>query len=149
MSHFGYFAYHLHQLELVLWHFNSWKDQAADPTFFQSDPEEKPGHGLGKVYIATQGCLPTTVAAFWAMVHQENTRVIVMTTREVERGRVGALAHVPSILLPCAPLDLCWSWPSFASSVLEMPGHSEGPRETLCVPLREGGAWVLVVFQHG
>ena len=39
MSHFGYFAYHLHQLELVLWHFNSWKDQAADPTFFQSDPE--------------------------------------------------------------------------------------------------------------
>ena len=46
MSHFGYFAYHLHQLELVLWHFNSWKQQAADPTF-QSDPEEKPGHGLG------------------------------------------------------------------------------------------------------
>uniref|UniRef100_A0A8C2XZF2 protein-tyrosine-phosphatase n=1 Tax=Capra hircus TaxID=9925 RepID=A0A8C2XZF2_CAPHI len=69
--------------------------------YIRSDPEEKPGHGLGKVYIATQGCLPTTVAAFWAMVHQENTRVIVMTTREVERGRVGALAHVPSILLPC------------------------------------------------
>ena len=54
----------------------------------QSDPEEKPGHGQGKVYIATQGCLQTTVAAFWAMVHQENTRVIVMATREVERGRV-------------------------------------------------------------
>ncbi|XP_052509834.1 tyrosine-protein phosphatase non-receptor type 11-like isoform X5 [Budorcas taxicolor] len=55
--------------------------------YIRSDPEEKPGHGLGKVYIATQGCLPTTVAAFWAMVHQESTRVIVMTTREVERGR--------------------------------------------------------------
>ncbi|XP_032159664.1 uncharacterized protein LOC116568258 [Mustela erminea] len=52
----------------------------------RSDPE-KTGHGPGKVYIATQGCLQSTVAAFWAMVHQENTRVIVMATREVERGR--------------------------------------------------------------
>lgn len=68
-------------------------------THFQSDPEEKPGHGLGKVYIATQGCLQTTVAAFWAMVHQENTRVIVMTTREVERGRVGVWARP----LVCSP----------------------------------------------
>ncbi|XP_059731763.1 tyrosine-protein phosphatase non-receptor type 11 isoform X9 [Bos taurus] len=70
--------------------------QAADPTF-QSDPEEKPGHGLGKVYIATQGCLPTTVAAFWAMVHQENTHVIVMTTREVERGRNKCFRYWPEL----------------------------------------------------
>ncbi|XP_060115422.1 tyrosine-protein phosphatase non-receptor type 11-like isoform X2 [Heteronotia binoei] len=41
----------------------------------------------GKVYIATQGCLQTTVNDFWAMVYQENAHVIVMTTREVERGR--------------------------------------------------------------
>ncbi|XP_067329107.1 tyrosine-protein phosphatase non-receptor type 11-like isoform X1 [Anolis sagrei] len=40
-----------------------------------------------KVYIATQGCLQTTVNDFWAMVYQENTHVIVMTTKEVERGR--------------------------------------------------------------
>lgn len=41
--------------------------------YIRSNPEEKSGHGPGKVYIATQGCLQTTVDAFWAMVHQENT----------------------------------------------------------------------------
>lgn len=41
----------------------------------------------GKTYIATQGCLPSTLADFWWMVWQENTRVIVMTTKEVERGK--------------------------------------------------------------
>nr|XP_045597693.1 tyrosine-protein phosphatase non-receptor type 11-like isoform X3 [Procambarus clarkii] len=40
-----------------------------------------------KTYIATQGCLPSTSADFWWMVWQENTRVIVMTTKEVERGK--------------------------------------------------------------
>uniref|UniRef100_A0A8D0UXG7 protein-tyrosine-phosphatase n=1 Tax=Sus scrofa TaxID=9823 RepID=A0A8D0UXG7_PIG len=54
-------------------------------------------HGLGKLYIATQGCLQTTVAAFWAMVHQENTRVIVMTTREVERGRNKCFRYWPEL----------------------------------------------------
>lgn len=41
-----------------------------------------------KKYIATQGPLPTTVADMWRMVWQENSRVIVMTTKEVERGKV-------------------------------------------------------------
>lgn len=41
-----------------------------------------------KVYIACQGCLLTTVNDFWQMVWQEESRVIVMTTREVEKGRV-------------------------------------------------------------
>ena len=36
-----------------------------------------------KQYIATQGCLTATRADFWQMVWQENTRVIVMTTKEV------------------------------------------------------------------
>lgn len=41
-----------------------------------------------KSFIATQGCLPGTLADFWRMIWQENTRVIVMTTKEVERGKV-------------------------------------------------------------
>ncbi|XP_018348240.1 PREDICTED: tyrosine-protein phosphatase corkscrew isoform X2 [Trachymyrmex septentrionalis] len=42
---------------------------------------------FGKCYIATQGCLPNTIEDFWHMVYQENTRVIVMTTKEIERGK--------------------------------------------------------------
>ncbi len=42
----------------------------------------------GKVFIATQGSLQNTVLDFWKMVYQENTHVIVMTTKEMERGRV-------------------------------------------------------------
>ncbi|KAL8180055.1 UNVERIFIED_CONTAM: protein tyrosine phosphatase, non-receptor type 11 [Gekko kuhli] len=41
-----------------------------------------------KSYIATQGCLQNTVNDFWRMVFQENSRVIVMTTKEVERGKI-------------------------------------------------------------
>lgn len=33
------------------------------------------------------GCLPSTVPDFWQMVWQENCRVIVMTTKETERGK--------------------------------------------------------------
>ncbi|KAJ8892436.1 hypothetical protein PR048_005016 [Dryococelus australis] len=52
-------------------------------------PEEDPlMDGHAKFYIATQGCLPSTVSDFWEMVWQENTRVIVMTTKEIERGKV-------------------------------------------------------------
>lgn len=61
--------------------------------------EEREGSGTGavasndssafnKCYIATQGCLPNTIQDFWHMVYQENTQVIVMTTKEMERGKV-------------------------------------------------------------
>lgn len=52
----------------------------------------------GKVFIATQGCLQNTVVDFWKMVYQENTHVIVMTTKEVERGRVRQSSNMVLIL---------------------------------------------------
>ncbi|XP_067637047.1 tyrosine-protein phosphatase corkscrew isoform X2 [Eurosta solidaginis] len=48
-----------------------------------------------KVYIATQGCLPATVIDFWNMIWQENTRVIVMTTKEFERNRSKCAKYWP------------------------------------------------------
>ncbi|KAM9310232.1 tyrosine-protein phosphatase non-receptor type 6 isoform 2-T4 [Pholidichthys leucotaenia] len=50
-----------------------------------------------KVYIATQGCLATTVNDFWLMVWQQQTRVIVMTTREVEKGRNKCVPYWPDL----------------------------------------------------
>jgi tyrosine-protein phosphatase non-receptor type 11 len=56
--------------------------------FLLQPEEELFQDGHPKYYIATQGCLPSTMSDFWDMVWQENTRVIVMTTKEIERGKV-------------------------------------------------------------
>lgn len=57
-------------------------------------------HAQPKVYIATQGCLANTVEDFWRMVWQERSRVIVMNTKEIERGKVCfACPPSPSLLL--------------------------------------------------
>ncbi|XP_035239343.1 tyrosine-protein phosphatase non-receptor type 11b isoform X1 [Anguilla anguilla] len=51
----------------------------------------------GKVFIATQGCLQNTIVDFWKMVYQENTHVIVMTTKEMERGRNKCVRYWPDL----------------------------------------------------
>ncbi|XP_030044222.1 tyrosine-protein phosphatase non-receptor type 6 isoform X2 [Microcaecilia unicolor] len=48
-----------------------------------------------KSFIACQGCLQTTVNDFWQMVWQENSLIIVMTTREVEKGRNKCVPYWP------------------------------------------------------
>ncbi|XP_066470402.1 tyrosine-protein phosphatase non-receptor type 6 isoform X2 [Tiliqua scincoides] len=55
-------------------------------------PEE-----CNKTYIASQGCLDATTNDFWQMVWQENSRIIVMTTREVEKGRNKCVPYWPEI----------------------------------------------------
>ena len=50
-----------------------------------------------KKYIATQGCLPTTIVDFWRMVWQEGARVVVMITNEVERGRSRCARYWPNL----------------------------------------------------
>ena len=45
-------------------------------------------YGSKRRYIATQAPLPTTFEAFWTAVWEQNSRVIVMLTREHESGRI-------------------------------------------------------------
>lgn len=65
--------------------------------FLQSMHEEGRHVAEGKVFIATQGCLQNTVVDFWKMVYQENTHVIVMTTKEMERGRNKCVRYWPDL----------------------------------------------------
>uniref|UniRef100_UPI00358EB397 tyrosine-protein phosphatase non-receptor type 11-like isoform X1 n=1 Tax=Myxine glutinosa TaxID=7769 RepID=UPI00358EB397 len=59
-------------------------------------PQEK-GCSEPKRYVATQGCLQNTLTDFWRMIYQEGSRVIVMTTREVERGKVKCVRYWPEL----------------------------------------------------
>lgn len=56
---------------------------------------KKDDRELYKTYIATQGCLNHTIADFWNMIWQENTRVIVMTTKEIERSKPKCARYWP------------------------------------------------------
>ncbi|NP_001167468.1 protein tyrosine phosphatase non-receptor type 6 L homeolog [Xenopus laevis] len=50
-----------------------------------------------KRFIACQGCLNSTTGDFWEMVWQENSRVIVMTTKEIEKGRTKCVTYWPDV----------------------------------------------------
>uniref|UniRef100_A0A8C1GA81 Tyrosine-protein phosphatase non-receptor type n=1 Tax=Cyprinus carpio TaxID=7962 RepID=A0A8C1GA81_CYPCA len=65
--------------------------------YIRSMNEEGRHMDEGKVFIATQGCLQNTILDFWKMVYQENTHVIVMTTKEMERGRNKCVRYWPDL----------------------------------------------------
>ncbi|KAI2798595.1 protein tyrosine phosphatase, non-receptor type 11, partial [Blomia tropicalis] len=54
------------------------------------------GDNVKKTYIATQGPLATTKNDFWSMIWHENCTVVVMTTKEVERGKNKCARYWPN-----------------------------------------------------
>ncbi|KAF9120676.1 hypothetical protein BGW39_011187 [Mortierella sp. 14UC] len=55
-------------------------------------------------YIATQAPLPTTFLDFWKVIWEQNSRVVVMLTREVEMGRVKCHKYWPTAQEPLMDL---------------------------------------------
>ncbi|XP_067929669.1 tyrosine-protein phosphatase non-receptor type 9-like isoform X3 [Watersipora subatra] len=55
-----------------------------------------------KAYISTQGPLENTIKDQWKLMMQENVRVIVMTTKLAERGKIKCDAY-----WPLEPLETC------------------------------------------
>ncbi|CAD5119222.1 DgyrCDS7854 [Dimorphilus gyrociliatus] len=65
-------------------------DSSNDPDRLSTTyAEEEPA------YIATQGCLTNTITDFWRMVWNENSRVIIMTTKDSERGKKKCAIYWP------------------------------------------------------
>ncbi|MBN3316923.1 PTN6 phosphatase, partial [Atractosteus spatula] len=80
--------------------------ESGDPSVIGSDyinanyvkDQGKAGHlGGDEAVNRCPNCLAITVNDFWQMVWQERSRVIVMTTREVEKGRNKCVPYWPEL----------------------------------------------------
>ncbi|KAK3842010.1 MAG: protein-tyrosine phosphatase-like protein [Linnemannia gamsii] len=74
-----------------------------------------------RTYIATQAPLPTTFLDFWKVVWEQNSRVVVMLTREVEMGRVKCHKYWPTAQEPVLDLG-----PVRVTFVSEYQPHGHG-----------------------
>ncbi|KAF9153724.1 hypothetical protein BG015_002752 [Linnemannia schmuckeri] len=72
-----------------------------------------------KSYIATQGPLPSTFQDFWKTVWEQNSRVVVMLTREQEMGRIKCHQYWPSSQHPL--MEVGSMRVSFVSELLPDP----------------------------
>lgn len=63
---------------------------------------------FSKVYIATQGPLPSTIDDMWWMVWQEKSDTIVMITKEVEKDKNKCCQYWPlkQDIMRCGPLEI-------------------------------------------
>uniref|UniRef100_A0A1B6D8V8 Tyrosine-protein phosphatase domain-containing protein n=2 Tax=Clastoptera arizonana TaxID=38151 RepID=A0A1B6D8V8_9HEMI len=59
----------------------------SDPTTDYINANFVDGYKQKNAFISTQGPLPKTCGDFWRMVWEQQTLVVVMTTRAMERGR--------------------------------------------------------------
>nr|XP_010348717.1 uncharacterized protein LOC104653146 [Saimiri boliviensis boliviensis] len=89
----------------------------------RTDPEEEPGHGVASVYIAT-------VAAFWAMVHQENTCHLHDHQGGGARQGRGEVPVGTPVPIPLRTLQLPGAHPAQAKEPVGSRGTGEGPRES-------------------
>ncbi|KAG0268112.1 hypothetical protein BGZ95_002600 [Linnemannia exigua] len=76
-----------------------------------------------RTYIATQAPLPTTFLDFWKVVWEQNSRVVVMLTREVEMGRVKCHKYWPTAQEPV--LDLGPVQVTFVSEYYQPYGYGD------------------------
>lgn len=61
------------------------------------DAQEGDGKNKQRKYIASQGCQSRTLGDFWRMVWQENSLIIVMTTKEFERSKQKCCRYWPDL----------------------------------------------------